>query len=195
MRGYFAIGVEGISKAMNVGSLFRTAHAFNASFVFTVAANYERGEGGRSDTSDTPGHIPFYSFPDVDSLVLPDDCTLVGIELTDGAAELPSFRHPARAAYVMGPERGSLSPELTQKCEFAVKIPTRFCVNVGIAGAIVMYDRVISLGAFPRRPERPGGPTEALPEHVFGDPKIRNKMEKFRDTPPVGGEGDEGDGE
>ena len=195
MRGYFAIGVEGISKAMNVGSLFRTAHAFNASFVFTVAANYERGEGGRSDTSDTPGHIPFYSFPDVDSLVLPDDCTLVGVELTDGAAELPSFRHPARAAYVMGPERGSLSPELTQKCEFAVKIPTRFCVNVGIAGAIVMYDRVISLGAFPRRPERPGGPTEPLPEHIFGDPKIRNKMEKFRDTPPVGDEGDEGDGE
>ena len=43
MRGYFAIGVEGISKAMNVGSLFRTAHAFGAGFVFTVAATYERG--------------------------------------------------------------------------------------------------------------------------------------------------------
>ena len=52
MRGYFAIGVEGISKAMNVGSLLRTAHAFGASFVFTIAANYERGEGGRSDTSN-----------------------------------------------------------------------------------------------------------------------------------------------
>ncbi len=191
MRGYFAIGVEGISKAMNVGSLFRTAHAFNANFVFTVAAVYARDEGGRSDTSDTPGHIPFYSFPDVDSLVLPDDCTLVGVELTDDAEELPSFRHPPQAAYVMGPERGSLSPALTEKCEFVVKIPTRFCVNVGIAGAIVMYDRVISLGSFPRRPERPGGPTEALPDHVFGDPKIRTKMEKFRDTPPVGEENGE----
>ncbi len=191
MRGYFAIGVEGISKAMNIGGLFRTAHAFNASFVFTVAAAYERGEGARSDTSDTPGHVPFYSFPDVESLVLPDDCTLVGVELTDGADELPSFRHPPRAAYVMGPERGRLSPEITEKCEFMVKIPTRFCVNVGIAGAIVMYDRVISLGQFPRRPERPGGPTQPMPEHVFGDPKIRNKMEKFRDAPPVGNERDE----
>ena len=184
MRGYFAIGVEGISKAMNVGSLFRTAHAFGAGFVFTVAASYVRGEGGRSDTSDTPGHIPFYSFPDIASMVLPDDCTLIGVELTDDAADLPSFRHPPQAAYVMGPERGSLSPELMEKCEFVVKIPTRFCVNVGIAGAIVMYDRVISLGGFPRRSERPGGPTEPLPEHVFGDPKIRTKMEKFRDTPP-----------
>ena len=110
MRGYFAIGVEGISKAMNVGSLFRTAHAFGAGFVFTVAASYERADGGKSDTSDAPGNIPFYSFPDIASMVLPKDCSLIGVELTDDAIELPSFRHPAQAAYVMGPERGELSP-------------------------------------------------------------------------------------
>jgi len=186
MRGYFAIGVEGISKAMNVGSLFRTAHAFGAGFVFTVAATYERGEGGKSDTSDAPGHIPFYSFPDIGSLVLPKDCSLVGVELTDDAIELPSFRHPTQAAYVMGPERGELSPAMAEQCAFVVKIPTRFCVNVGIAGAIVMYDRITSLGHYPRRPIGPGGPTEQRPEHVFGDPKIRKKMEKFRDAPPEG---------
>ena len=67
-----------------------------------------------------------------------------------------------------------------------VKIPSRFCVNVGVAGAIVMYDRITSLGSFPRRPVSPGGPTEALPEHVFGDPVIRNKMKKFLDVPPDG---------
>ena len=186
MRGYFAIGVEGISKAMNVGSLFRTAHAFGAGFVFTVAATYERGEGGKSDTSDAPGHIPFYSFPDIGSLVLPKDCSRVGVELTDDAIELPSFRHPTQAAYVMGPERGELSPAMAEQCAFVVKIPTRFCVNVGIAGAIVMYDRITSLGHYPRRPISPGGPTEQRPEHVFGDPKIRKKMEKFRDAPPEG---------
>lgn len=189
MRGYFGIGVEGISKAMNVGSLFRTAHAFNASFVFTVDANYERTDGGKSDTSDAPGHIPFYSFPDIASMVLPHDCSLVGVELTDQSIELPSFRHPPQAAYVMGPERGELSPEMTANCEFVVKIPTQFCVNVGVAGAIVMYDRITSLGQFPRRPISPGGPTEPMPEHVFGDPKIRSKMEKFRDTPPLEEEG------
>ena len=186
MRGYFAIGVEGISKAMNVGSLFRTANAFGAGFVFTVAATYERGKGGKSDTSDAPGHIPFYSFPDIGSLVLPKDCSLVGVELTDDAIELPSFRHPTQAAYVMGPERGELSPAMAEQCAFVVKIPTRFCVNVGIAGAIVMYDRITSLGHYPRRPISPGGPTEQRPEHVFGDPKIRKKMEKFRDAPPEG---------
>jgi tRNA G18 (ribose-2'-O)-methylase SpoU len=185
MRGYFGIGVEGISKAMNVGSLFRTAHAFGASFIFTVAASYSRAEGGRSDTSDAPGHVPFYSFPDVDSLILPDGCRLVGVELLDEAIELPSFHHPSQAVYVMGPERQSLSAELTERCQFVVKIPTRFCVNVGIAGAIIMYDRLISLDRFRRRPESSRGRAEALPKHVFGDPIIRGGMEKFRQPPPT----------
>jgi tRNA G18 (ribose-2'-O)-methylase SpoU len=37
-RGYFAIGVEGISKAVNLGNLLRSAHAFGASFVCTIGA-------------------------------------------------------------------------------------------------------------------------------------------------------------
>ena len=186
MRGYFGIGVERISKAMNVGSLFRSAHAFGAGFVFTVAAAYQRNEGAKSDTSDSLGHLPFYSFPDVDALLLPQGCALVGVELTDDAVELPSFRHPAQAAYVMGPERGSLSPEMTARCRFVVKIPTKFCVNVGIAGAIIMYDRTLNLGGFPRRPDHVGGPTEKPIKQTFGGPKFRRGMEKFVATPPDG---------
>jgi tRNA(Leu) C34 or U34 (ribose-2'-O)-methylase TrmL len=101
-------------------------------------------------------------------LALPAGCRLVGIELLEEADMLPSFRHPLRAAYLLGPERGSLSPELVARCDHVVKIPTRFCVNVGVAGAIVMYDRMISLGRFAERPVRSGGPTEAPPEHVHG---------------------------
>ena len=185
MRGFFGIGVECVSKAMNVGSLFRSAHAFGASFVFTVDAQYDKGEGRKADTSGTPDHVPFYNFPDVGTLVLPNRCELVGIELVDGAADLPSFRHPHQAAYVLGPERGSLSPELLERCAYTVQIPTKFCVNVGIAGAITMYDRVISLGKHPRRPVTPGGPVEELPEHVFGSPNLRQKMEVFRAETPA----------
>jgi len=175
MRGYFGIGVEGISKPMNVGSIMRSAHAFGASFVFTVDAAYPKGEGGKSDTSGAPDHVPLYEFPSLADLLLPRDCALVGVELTDDAAELPSFRHPTRAAYVFGPERGALSPELTALCDHVVKVPTRFCVNVGIAAAIVMYDRTISLGRFARRPERAGGPVEPLPLHVHGEPVLRRR--------------------
>ena len=72
MRGYFGIGVEGISKAMNIGSIFRTAHAFEASFVFTIGATYSVAEGGKADTSNSLNHTPFYQFPNLNSLILPD---------------------------------------------------------------------------------------------------------------------------
>ena len=184
MRGFFGIGVECVSKSMNVGSLFRSAHAFGASFVFTVNAQYERQDGNKADTSATTSHVPFYSFPDPQSLVLPNRCKLVGIELLDKAEELPSFHHPHQAAYILGPERGNLSAAMLERCMYTVKFPTKFCVNVGIAGAIAMYDRMICLGRFARRPVGSRGPTEKLPEHKFGDPVLRKKLASFQRAAP-----------
>jgi tRNA G18 (ribose-2'-O)-methylase SpoU len=157
-RGYFAVGVEGISKSYNLGNLMRTAHAFGASYFFTIADNIVMNEVTATDTSDSSIHMPFYRHKTLADLVLPKDCQLVGIELTDKSVDLPSFRHPLRAAYVLGPELGSLSPELTARCAHVVKIPAKFCVNVGVAGAIAMYDRMISLGRYAERPVRAGGP-------------------------------------
>jgi len=173
MRGYYGVGVEGISKPMNVGAIMRTAHAFGASFVFTIGAVYAKREGGRADTSDAPEHLPLHEYDALEDFRLPRGCELVGIELIEESADLPSFRHPRQAAYVLGPERGSLSPALVERCDHVVKIPTRFCVNVGVAAAIVMYDRTLTLGRFPPRPMTPGGPVEALPEHVHGGPVLR----------------------
>jgi tRNA G18 (ribose-2'-O)-methylase SpoU len=109
----------------------------------------------------------------VAELQLPRGCTLVGVELTEDAVELPSFHHPTAAAYVLGPERGSLSPALAARCDVLVKIPMKFCVNVGIAGAIVMYDRLISKGRFAQRPVGAQSEAEPLAVHVHGDPVIR----------------------
>lgn len=155
MRGYFGIGVEGISKPFNVGNLFRTAHAFGASFVFTVNAHYTVRQA-KSDTSRALGHVPYYEWETPEAMELPRDCRLVAIELVDEATELPSFRHPLRAAYVLGRERGNVTPELLARADHVIRIPTKFCLNVGIAGAIVMYDRLISLGRFEDRPVMPG---------------------------------------
>jgi tRNA G18 (ribose-2'-O)-methylase SpoU len=89
---------------------------------------------------------------------LPKGCQLVGVELTHDAIDLPSFHHPTTAAYVLGREKGDLSKEMMARCAHIVKIPTRFCLNVSLAGALVMYDRAISLGGYPARPVSPGGP-------------------------------------
>jgi tRNA G18 (ribose-2'-O)-methylase SpoU len=151
-RGYFGIGVEGISKPMNMGALMRTANAFGASFTFSVNAARNLRLAYKADTSKTFEHVPYYDWNSVDEMQLPKGCQLVGVELTDDAIDLPSFRHPLNAAYVMGREDGDLSPEMIAKCAYVVKIPTRFCINVGLAGALVMYDRVIAHGGYPPRP-------------------------------------------
>ena len=174
MRGYFAIGIEGASKPMNVGSLVRSAHAFGASFVFTIAANYRR-RGVASDTAKSPLHVPLYNWASLDDMVLPEHCQLVGVELLEEAVELPSFRHPLQAAYVLGPERGTLSPELLARCDHVIKIPTSFCINVATAGAVVMYDRLRSSGSFAQRPQRPGGPIDARAPHIHGGWRSRRE--------------------
>jgi tRNA G18 (ribose-2'-O)-methylase SpoU len=169
MRGYFGVGAEGISKPMNLGAILRTAHAFGASFAFTVDAHHKVREVYQADTAKSVEHVPYYQWDNVEAMALPDKCRLVGIELTEGAIELPSFRHPLCAAYVFGRERGSLTGAIQAQCAHIVKIPTKFCVNVSVACAITLYDRALSLGGFAERPLMPGGPVAAAgAEKKFG---------------------------
>ncbi|WP_068084137.1 RNA methyltransferase [Polycladidibacter stylochi] len=176
MRGYFAVGSEGLSKPFNLGSLMRTTHAFGGSYFFTVDRAKKLGAAPKSDTSKSTEHIPYFAWDSIDDMRFPSQCQLVGVELTDDAVDLPSFRHPLQAAYILGPERGSLSPEMQQRCDFTVKIPTKFCLNVGIAAALVLYDRTITLGKFAERPVAAGGPTDPLVAHVHGKPISRRDV-------------------
>jgi len=150
-RGYFGIGVEGVSKSANVGALLRTAHAFGAAFCFVVGAGWDARAGRLADTADTPSHVPLWRFADMDAVRLPQGCALVGVELLDDATDLPSFRHPLSAAYVLGPERSSLSPAMLARCRHVVRIPTRFALNLAVTGALVLYDRMLQHGRFADR--------------------------------------------
>lgn len=170
-RGFFGVGAERISKALNLGNLLRSAHGFGASFTFTIGATYQALEA-RADTSKGALHLPHYNWGTLQEMALPAGCRLVGVELVEQAVDLPSFHHPLRAAYVLGPERGSLSPELLARCDYVVRIPSSFSVNVAMAGAIVMYDRVRSLGRFAPRPLREGGPA--------GPPQVPRRIGRGR---------------
>ena len=156
MRGYFGIGVEGVSKAMNVGALMRSAHAFGANFVFTVAETYRTADLNRADTSEAAANMPYYRFADVTDFRLPEGCQLVGVELTD----------------------------MIDLCDHVVKIPTRFSLNLALCGALVMYDRTLSMGRFAPRAHRPGGPTEPVPTPSFGEPLwVRKKRKRMFGSP------------
>ena len=181
-RGYFGIGVEGVSKSANVGALLRTAHAFGAAFCFTIGAGWDARAARQADTAETPAHVPLWRFAGPAALTLPAGCALVGVELAEGAIDLPSFRHPLSAAYVLGPERSGLSPAMLARCRHVVRIPTRFSLNLAVAGALVLYDRLLQHGRFAERPVGSGG-VPAAPAGAPASP-MRHGPPRFRRTVP-----------
>jgi len=93
LRDYFGLGVEGVSKPVNLGSVMRVAHAFSASFVFTLNSALPKSTR-ISDTADTPASVPTYGWDSMADMALPRGCQLVAVELSETAIDLPSFRHP-----------------------------------------------------------------------------------------------------
>lgn len=140
-RGYFAIGVYHAKTEVNIGTLWRSASAFGAAFVFTVGARYRKQA---ADTTKTDRHTPLFHFTDMDDLLshLPNGCPLVAVELLDKATPLNRFTHLERDCFLLGAEDHGLPPEVIAKCHRKVVIPhAAQCLNVAVAGSIVMYDR------------------------------------------------------
>lgn len=141
-RGYFGIGIENSKAAVNIGTLWRSANIFNAAFLFTIKKRYAKQ---CSDTMASERHIPLYDFTDLNDFYehMPYNCQLVGIELVEDSISLPEFTHPERAIYLLGAEDHGLSKESLERCHKIIQIPTakEFCLNVAVAGSLVMYDR------------------------------------------------------
>ena len=88
--------------------------------------------------------MPVLHFKDVDDFLQhrPYDCPLVAVELTNDARLLANYVHPERACYVLGPEDGNVPKPLLEAAQAVVRIPSVRCLNVAVAGSIVMYDRI-----------------------------------------------------
>jgi len=140
----FGIGVEHSKTEVNIGTLLRSAVNFGASFVFTVGRRYAPQ---KSDTLQSWHHIPVWHFNTWEEYHnhAPYDWRPLGIEIAPEATDLPAFVHPNRAVYILGAEDRGLSVYARQLCQALITIPSTFCLNVAVAGAIVMYDRTTKL--------------------------------------------------
>ena len=141
-RGYFGIGVYQPKHEVNIGTLFRSAHAFGADFLVTVGRRYRQQA---SDTTKVLRHIPVYNYLTIDDLYqhLPSGCEVVCVEFIDNAVPLPEFQHPTRCLYLLGAEDHGLPPKLTTRHKTIIIPGTKACLNVATAGTIVMYDRIV----------------------------------------------------
>jgi tRNA (guanosine-2'-O-)-methyltransferase len=139
-RGYFGIGIENNKTPANLGTLWRSAFNFEAAFLFTIHRRYPKQA---SDTVKAWRHVPLYTHDTFEAFesALPMDCELIGVELHERAKPLAQFVHPERAVYLLGAEDTGLSEAALKRCHRIVQIESRLCLNVAVAGSIVMWHR------------------------------------------------------
>jgi tRNA G18 (ribose-2'-O)-methylase SpoU len=151
--GFFAIGIYHPKAEVNVGSLWRSATLYGAAFVFTVGRRYEPQ---CSDTPVTPKRIPYFAFDGMDDLTgnLPWSCPLIAVEMTPFSQPLYQFRHPERAAYLLGAEDHGLPRSISDRCHDQVVIegPVAESMNVACAGSVLLHDRYVKADLKAARP-------------------------------------------
>lgn len=142
-RGYFGIGIYTPKTDMNIGTLLRSAHCMGADFTYTIADNHHLYRQV-SNTSRSERHLPHYEYDDWAHFLksMPITAELVAIENSDDATSLTTFKHPERAVYLLGREDSGLPEKCLSAAKRKVIIPSQFCLNVAVAGSIVLYDRV-----------------------------------------------------
>ena len=141
-RGYFGIGFYKPKFEVNLGTLFRSAYIFGASFVFTIEGNYKRQN---SDTLDVTKHLPLWNFPTIEDMEksMPSILQTVYVEQFSGATPLEEYKHPERAVYILGNEDTGFSENILKgKDVISITSEKSFSLNVSVAGSIIMYDRI-----------------------------------------------------
>jgi tRNA(Leu) C34 or U34 (ribose-2'-O)-methylase TrmL len=141
-RGYYGIGIYQGKTVANLGTLWRSADVFSAHFIFTIGRKYKRQS---SDTTKAFRKIPLYNYADFATFYanMPYDCPLVGVEISGRSESIMSFVHPKRCIYLLGAEDNGLPREVMDRCHKLIQLPGRSCLNVAVAGSLVMYDRYI----------------------------------------------------
>lgn len=138
-RGYFAVHLFNPRDHNNVGSALRACGAFGAAYLSYAGRRYQKHP---SDTQKAYRHMPLHHLgEEAQTLLVPYDCVPVAVEIVDGAVPLEHYAHPERALYVFGPEDGSIAPSVLAQCRDVVRIPSTFCLNLGAAVNVVLYDR------------------------------------------------------
>jgi tRNA(Leu) C34 or U34 (ribose-2'-O)-methylase TrmL len=140
-RGYACIGLLSPKCDYNVGGVLRAAGCYGASLVVIKGQCYSKMA---TDTMAAYKRIPVLK---VDDLLAanPYDCVPVAVDLIPGSRPLHTFKHPARAYYIFGPEDGTLGGELVARCKHVVSVPTHGCMNLAATVNVVLYDRLAKL--------------------------------------------------
>ena len=140
-RHPFHVAIENLAHDFNIGSVVRTANAFNAASVHVVGRRRWNRRGAM--VTDRYLHVAH----DEDAAALAawahaEGLVLVGVDNLPGSVPLETFELPRRCVLVFGQEGTGLSEAARTACDATVSIAqygsTR-SINVGAAAAIAMH--------------------------------------------------------
>jgi tRNA G18 (ribose-2'-O)-methylase SpoU len=133
------VAIENWQHDLNIGTIVRTANAFNVAAVHIIG----RRHWNRRGAMVTDRYLEIVHHPTVaDFVTAMGDRHIIAIDNQPGAANLGEVTLPENAVLVFGGEGPGLSPEMMAASEQMVMIEqfgsTR-SVNVGVAAGILMY--------------------------------------------------------
>lgn len=135
------VAIENWQHDMNIGTIVRTANAFNVRMVHVIGKRHWNRRGAM--VTDKYLEIRHHSSIDDFLAAIEDDRMVVAVDNYPEAVELSQTTLPNKAVLVFGGEGPGLSNEMRSKSSMMVKIEqlgsTR-SVNVGVAAGIVMYE-------------------------------------------------------
>ncbi|KYH43491.1 TrmH family RNA methyltransferase [Branchiibius sp. NY16-3462-2] len=138
-RHDFHVAVENWGHDFNIGSVIRTANAFNAKAFHIIGKRRWNRRGAM--VTDRYQH-EFHHATVADLIEWAGDLPLIGIDNLPGSTPIETAALPRACVLVFGQEGPGLSPEMQAACEKVLHIEqfgsTR-SINAGAAAAIAMH--------------------------------------------------------
>ncbi len=133
------VAIENWQHDLNIGTIVRTANAFNVAAVHIIGKRHWNRRGAMV----TDRYLDIIHHKSVDEFVeAVAGRHIIAVDNIDESVALGRTTLPAKAVLVFGGEGPGISPEMLAACEKVVAIEqfgsTR-SVNVGVAAGIVMY--------------------------------------------------------
>ena len=151
----FGVALIDCKNAWNLGNALRSTVAFGGS-IFIVQGSRWVGTGDwvKTDTENARDKIPMYLSINDAFKYIPNSHETVAVEMVDDAESIVSFKHPANATYLFGPEDGKLSDDILEGCNHKIKIPTAYSLNLAACVACIGHDRLIKVALEPKDPKQ-----------------------------------------
>lgn len=138
------IAIENYQHDYNIGTIVRSANAFNVAGVHIVGKRHWNRRGAMA----TEKYLEVFHHPDIADFIAwakSYHYKIVGIDNIAGSVPLHTAELPQNAVLVFGQEGPGLSEEMQAHCTHIVAIEqfgsTR-SVNVGVAAGIILYEWV-----------------------------------------------------